>query len=358
MKRVNTSSKKTLCIDARMLFSSGIGTYIRNILPYLEPFFSITLLVQKEEEKMAKERFQLPTILVDCPIYSLKEQLLLPYKIPVTTLFWSPHYTIPLLPITAKKRIVTIHDVCHLAMPEFFPKGKRLLAFFLLKQAIRRSDLVLTVSSFSLQEMEKHSVITVKDKNKVQVVLSGIEKKERRDVGFKGLGVNSPFILYVGNLKPHKNIERLVEAFLLLPPQYELVLAGRNFLAGALPSHPRIRVLGEVEEDVLSLLYQNAELLIQPSLYEGFGLTPLEAMAFGCPVVSSGLGGLFEACEGAAFYINPLSTSSLAEGMRAVLENKELRKTLIAAGFKRVEQASLEQAGNKVRELFVALASS
>ncbi len=341
-----------------MLFSSGIGTYIRNILPYLEPFFSITLLVKKEEEKMARERFQLQTIIANFPIYTLKEQLLLPYKIPSTTLFWSPHYTIPLLPIAAKKRIVTIHDVCHLAMPEFFPKGKRLLSFFLLRQAIRRSDLVLTVSSFSLQEMERCSLITPKEKNKMQVVVSGIEKKERRDTGFEELGIKAPFILYVGNLKPHKNIERLVEAFLLLPPRYELVLAGRNFLHDVLTPHPRIRALGEVEEDRLSLLYQKAELLIQPSLYEGFGLTPLEAMTFGCPVVSSSVGGLLEACDGAAFYINPLSISSLVEGMRAVLENEELRKTLISAGFKRVEKASLEKAGHRVRELFVELAFS
>ena len=108
--------KKSLCVDARMIDYSGIGTYLRNLLPFLEEDFAVTLLVKDKNGS---------GIDFDCPIYTVKEQLLFPYKVPSCDLFWSPHYNVPLLPIRAKKRAVTIHDLCHLAMPEHFPLIKR-----------------------------------------------------------------------------------------------------------------------------------------------------------------------------------------------------------------------------------------
>ncbi len=351
--------KPSLCIDARMLFSSGIGTYIRNIIPYIEPFFQITLLAKKTEIERVKKFYSCHVVGINSSIYSFKEHFVLPYKIPKVDLFWSPHYNIPLLPIRAKKRIVTIHDVCHLAMPEFFSKLKRPIVRFLIKQAVKRSDLIFTVSSFSLQEMVKFLCLEEKEKNKVKVVYSGVEKKRYSDkISLEERNLKAPFVLYVGNLKPHKNIKRLLEAFLLLPSTYELVLAGRNFMDEALFSHPRIKLLGEVDDEVLSSLYQKAKVLVQPSLYEGFGLTPLEAMQAGCPVVSSPKGGLVEASRGAAFYINPLDVSSLAEGIKEVLENAQLRSRLIQSGFQRVEEASWEKTGNTIKDLLLQEAFS
>lgn len=329
--------KKSLCVDARMIDYSGIGTYLRNLLPFLEKDFALTLLVKEKNGS---------GIDFDCPIYTVKEQLLFPYKVPSCDLFWSPHYNVPLLPIRAKKRAVTIHDLCHLAMPEHFPLIKRVPASLLLKNALKRSSLILTVSEFSKREISK--VLPHKE-SKIHVVLNGIEKK-KGELDIEEIG--SKFLLYVGNIKPHKNIGRLLKAFSRLPPSYELVLAGRVSMPIELLEAPRVRVLGEVSEGTCRFLYEKAEALIQPSLYEGFGLTPLEAMAFGCPVISSPEGGLKEACGDAAFYIDPLSVDSLYQGMKAVLEDEKERERLILAGFERIAQFSWQKAADKIKELF------
>lgn len=341
-----------LCIDARMIFSSGIGTYLRNIIPYMESIFTTTLLVRKEEKKSMEKRFSSDLVIVDSPIYSIQEQIALSAKIPSSDLFWSPHYNIPLGPIRTKKRIVTIHDLCHLALPQCFPRSKRVFSSFFLRQALKRSDLILTGSKFSSNEIIKTFSMP---KEKIHVVGYGIEKKrEGEEKTCASLGLNRPFLLYVGNLKPHKNIERLLEAFEYLPSCYELILAGRIFSNRSfLSKNPRVRILGEVEEGVLSFLYKKARALIQPSLYEGLGLPPLEAMGFGCPVIASKIGGLLEACGEAAFYIDPLSVQSIYHGMKEVLENGNLRERLIQEGFARQAFFSWEISGNFHRELFL-----
>ena len=96
--------KKSLCIDARMLFSSGIGTYLRNLIPLIESRFETTILVRSADEEEATKRFTSKLIKMDAPIYSIKEQISLPMRIPSSDLFWSPHYNIPFLPIRAKKK--------------------------------------------------------------------------------------------------------------------------------------------------------------------------------------------------------------------------------------------------------------
>lgn len=346
--------KKSLCIDARMLFSSGIGTYLSNLIPLIESAFETTLLIKSSDMEEAKQRFSSRIIRVDAPIYSVREQIILPFVIPSCDLFWSPHYNIPLLPIKAKKRVVTIHDICHLALPQFFSKIKKIPAHFLLKRAVQRSNLVLTVSNFSKKEIER---VLFPSEDRVCVVLNGVEKKKRIGESFSEKAyLKNPYILYVGNLKPHKNIDRLIEACLLLPSCYDLVLAGRLFYSSSMKKdylkHPRIHLLGEVSEGELSFLYQKAEALIQPSLYEGFGLTPLEAMNFGCPVVSSTAEGLKETCGPAAYYVDPLSVEAMHKGIEEVLENQILRDRLIRAGFQRKDCFSWKRSADQLIELF------
>ena len=338
--------KKDLCIDARMLFSSGIGTYLRNTIPYLVEDISTTLIIKKEDEKAVRKWFSGDVIFMDASIYTAKEQGSFPLKVPVSEVFWSPHYNIPLLPIRAKKRVVTIHDVCHFAAREFFPFRKRVLASFLLKQAVKKSSLILTGSRFSLEEITR---ILPYSKDKIHSIPYGVERRSKED---STIEQKRPFVLYVGNLKPHKNIERLVEGFLRLPSEYDLILAGQSSFKGQpWKENPRIRSLGVVSEEDLGFLYSKASLLVQPSFYEGFGLTPLEAMHLGCPVVVSKIGGLMEACGEAAFYIDPFSTDSLYHGMLAVLTSKGVRDSLIAKGREREKLFSWEKSAMQIKEL-------
>ncbi len=338
-----------------MLFSSGIGTYLRNLIPFIESAFETTILVKSVDVKQAKERFSSRLIEVYAPVYSVLEQLVLPFAIPSSDLFWSPHYNIPLLPIKAKKRIVTIHDLCHLALPQFFPLIKRLPASFILKQAVQKSDLIVTVSEFSKKEIQRR--LSSSDHN-LQVVANGVDNKKRKsNFSFAAGYLKKPYLLYVGNLKPHKNIDRLIDAFLLLPEKYELILVGRIFpllkSSEGYKTHPRIHFVGEVTEEELSAFYQKAEALVQPSLYEGFGLTPLEAMCFGCPVIASHIEGLKETCGPAAYYVDPLSTSSMYRGMKEVLENGVLRDRLVRAGLQRKDCFSWKRSAEQMIELFL-----
>lgn len=336
-----------------MIFSSGIGTYIQKIVPRLEKTFSLTLLVRKADEIWVKEHFSSLTYPLEASIYTVKEQLAYPFCIPKCDLFWSPHYNIPLLPIKAKKRITTIHDVCHLSMPEFFPKWKRSMAFFLLKEAVKKSDLILTISDFSSEEIIKH---LPSSKAKIRVVANGVNKC---DVGsIRDLGIKEPFILYVGNNKPHKNVGRLLEAFFLLPACYHLVMVSSLKGFFTIPNHPRITVLQKISTEELFSLFQKAKLLIQPSLYEGFGLPPLEAMSVGCPVVASYVASLPKVCGAAAHYVDPYRVESLYEGMKEVLENLLLRKRLIRAGYEQQKNFSWDKAADQIEKLFLEQAYS
>lgn len=350
--------KVKICVDARMLFSSGIGTYLQKIIPRLEKAFDMTLLIRKSAEKWVKENSSSSLVIFDMPIYTVKEQIVYPFSIPSCSLFWSPHYNIPLLPILAKKRVVTIHDVCHLAMPDCFPRWKRVLASFLLKEAVKKSDLVLTVSEFSRKEIAAH--LPIKE-NRIQVVVNGSEKrKEEGTCSLQELGVDAPFILYVGNNKPHKNIDRLLKAFLLLPSCYHLVFVSSEKYSWPLQNHQRIKNFYQLSDKDLCFLYKKAVLLIQPSLYEGFGLTPLEAMSLGCPVVASHIASLSEVCGEAAYYVDPYDEQALYKGIKEVLENQDLRQKLIKAGYEQEKKFSWDETAKRLIELFTqeAYASS
>ena len=162
--------KIRLCIDARMLFSSGIGTYLRNILQGLSCVenLDITLIRSKKEPSF----LSFPVVFCDAPVYSLQEQIQLLKIIPPCDLFWSPHYNVPLGSIPAKKRIVTIHDVCHLSMKDCFPWWKRLPSQYLLQKAIDLSDAVCTVSSFSYQEILRRLVVCPE---KMHLISGGVD---------------------------------------------------------------------------------------------------------------------------------------------------------------------------------------
>lgn len=339
--------KAKICVDARMLFASGIGTYLQSLIPRLEKTFEMTLLIRKSEEKWASEHFSSFLINLDIPIYTVKEQMSYPFKIPSCDLFWSPHYNIPLFPILAKKRAVTIHDVCHLAMPQFFPGWKRSMASFLLKESVKRSDLVLTVSEFSKKEITAHMPGFAR---KIQVLVNGGQKKYG-DEKLEEVKLDNPFILYVGNNKPHKNIDRIVKAFHLLPSCYDLILVIPEKDLPLL-NHPRIKIFQKISEEKLKFLYKKAELLIHPSLYEGFGLTPLEAMSFGCLVVTSFTASLPEVCGEAAYYVDPYDVDSIYKGMKEVLENKDLAHKLKLAGYKQEKRFSWDSTADKLIELF------
>lgn len=348
-----------LCIDARMAFSSGIGTYIRHIIPFLnQPPFRVLLLVDRLCEEWCKEFEQ---VLFSPSVYSLKEQIALPLKIPRCDLFWSPHYNIPLLPIRARKRIATIHDACHLALGRYLSISERIYAKIVMGQALHRSDAVITVSHFSKNELHRYlgppkkglCVIPLAVKrDQFQAVKDPLERNRIR----RKYQLPEKFFLYVGNVKAHKNLSGLLEAFERLSlPDWGVVFVGKS--SGFRNSIPQlvgsqVFALGEIPNEDLAALYSLAEVFVFPSFYEGFGFPPLEAMSCGCPTVVSTAGSIPEVCGEASLYFRPDQPEEIAEAMRKVISDQTVKEKLIQKGFDKVQTYSWEKTASQHLELF------
>lgn len=349
-----------LCIDARMAYSSGIGTCIRQLAPYLsEPPFKTRLLVDREGQEWCKKFEQ---IVFPASIYSLREQVLYRRKIPSCDLFWSPHYNVPLLPIRAKKRIATIHDACHLALSQFLSFPEKVYAKFVMGRALHGSDAAVTDSFFSQKELIRFLGRPRKDLEVIPVAVDRnrfqrIENKSILEEIKKKYRLPEKFLLFVGNLKPHKNLSGLVQAFqnLSLGKDWGLAIIGkRTGLRNGDKDREAasILTLEDVPDADLPAIYSLAEVFVFPSFYEGFGLPPLEAMSCGCPAIVSHAASLPEVCGDAALYVNPEDPFSIGKAIQEAISNQSLRKNLIEKGLERVKRFEWADTASRYRKLF------
>jgi glycosyltransferase involved in cell wall biosynthesis len=330
-----------LIIDARMLFASGIGRYLREILirkpAHLEGDLHF-IHNSPAQREWIREYFPLaPLIESRAGIYSWREQCLA-RALPSQASLWIPHYNVPLL---GRCRVIaTVHDIAPLAIPSVFGGPlKRVAARLYFASVRRRANRIITVSQFTRGELIAHGIA---DAKRISVVPNGVgsfwfERPTREGRGNR--------LLFVGNLKPHKNLERLVDVVEMarrhLP--LELVVVGRiagfrSGLSGRLLDYmrttPWIRLLGEVSDSELRALYHEAAALVFPSMYEGFGLPVLEALAAGCPVVCSAIPALQEIAGppreagGVVDYFDPASSVDMAAAIlrRMILEDTEREK--------------------------------
>ena len=339
-----------------MIRHSGIGRYLKNIIPGICGEFDTILLGNAKllaEFGWAKNANVLD---VRSPIYSIQEQIQLPRKIPKCDGFWTPHYNIPVFPIRAKKRIVTVHDVFHLAFYEQLPLAQKMYARQVLGRAAKISDKIITVSDFSKSEILKYTNAAAE---KISVIHHGIDFdrfKRCRDAAElaavrKKFDLPDRFALFVGNVKPHKNLKRLILAFrelykagekssLVIVGQKDGFITGDNTISDLLESDPefkkKVLFKTSVSDDALPLFYNLATVFIFPTLYEGFGFPPLEAMACGCPVITSNIDPVVEICGDASVKVDPLNPGQIKDGLQRVLSNEQLQKTLKEKGLQRV----------------------
>src|SRR5262249_48952324 len=256
--------------------------------------------------------------------YSVSEHFTLARKAAEMNIdvFHSPHYTLPLR--LKCRSIVTIHDLIHLKFPQYFPGWKVKAAKFVMNQAIKKADVILSVS-----ETTKSDILDLFPgaKDKIEIVYNRLSNEWQNDaakIRLSDLGIDSEFLLYVGNFKLHKSIDTLVNAYLQLKSPPRLVLVGNT---GAMDSglletvsrNPIIRLFGYAQHDLLRSLYSGTMLFIFPSLYEGFGYPPLEAMACGAPVLSSDAPALKEILGEDAEFFERGNAEMLAKKMHMLI---------------------------------------
>ena len=252
--------------------------------------------------------------------------------------------------------ITTIHDLMFLVFPEY-SKGLQSLRNAVFKQMAlwvsRRASVILTASDHASRDIQ--TLLGV-DRQKIRVVPHGVDETFRPvtdEVRVQSVcsryGIERPYVYYLGNFKPHKNVQSLLRAFACLPSglqaKYELVLGGGadrwlpdcSRQAGELGVESSTRFIGHVADEDMAALYSGAELFVFPSLYEGFGLPPLEAMACGTAVVASNRTSIPEVVGDAGSLVDPEDVASLSAEMARVLQDGEARLRFEEKGLARAE---------------------
>ncbi len=366
-----------VAIDARKLHDFGIGTYIRNLLRQLARLDRDTdyVLLCHEADLDVAERLgpNFRSVLESSPNYSLREQIHLPWVLRQLRpdLFHAPHYVLPAA--VRCRSVVTIHDCIHLMFPQYLPnRAAYAYAHASMWSAARRADRILTVSEASKRDILHFFRVPPE---KVEVVYNAIDEHfwitppaEHVARVRERYQLNHQFVLYVGNIKPHKNLVRLIEAFDALrrgPVHEDLKLLIIGDEISKLPAlrravhahklHKQVRFLGYLPNETLAVLYRLASVFAFPSLYEGFGLPPLEAMASGTPVVTSNVSSLPEVTGDAAVLVDPYDVDSIADGLRRVLTDPLLAAEMRRKGLQRAREFSWEQSVERTRQVYAAV---
>jgi len=372
-----------IVIDARMINASGIGRYLRNLLEELQKldkdneYYILHLKSDYDTLVYHSENFR--KVLADFRWYTTAEQLRLPGILRKINpdLVHLPHFNVPIL--YKGKYVVTIHDLIHqhhdsqkatTKDPVIF-KIKKIAYNSVFRKAVNGSEKILTPSEFAKEQLIEEWQVDV---NKIVVTPEGVDTKiltivtkmstSREKEILEKFGIKQPYIFYVGNAHPHKNVEGLVIAFQMIVSRranvnhigsglasnlgnLQLVLVGQDsvfwqrikqsIISLKEEIQDNIIFAGEVTDEELVVLYKNANAFVMPSFEEGFGIPILEAMALGCPVVSSNAGSLKEVGGEAALYFDPRDLGDMGDKIEKLLTSEKLRKELIEKGKQRVK---------------------
>ena len=367
-----------IAIDIRKINEFGVGTYIWNLVRNLagiddrNDYFLVgsqrnfhelgplppnfKQLYQPEENGLWRDNISIP--------FDLHRQRLDVVHI--------PHHEAPFF--TPSKLVVTIHDCVHLLFPqEDSSNFGNYRSYLRTKRVVHAAQHVLAVSRSTKDDLI--NIFELPD-SKISVVHNALDERfafthtpgERKQV-LERYQLKDPFVLYSGKIRPHKNVHRLIEAFVVLKNELgdsdryknlKLIIIGdelskHQYLrltvirSGA---QQDVRFFGFVPYPILRVFYQSAELFAFPSLYEGFGLPPLEAMANRAPVLASNTSSLPEVLEDAAVLVNPENVFDIARGMKLILSDDAVRQRLIQKGLEQVAKFSWKLAAQKILERY------
>lgn len=377
-----------VAIDVRRILDFGIGTYIRNLLrafQQIEAPHEFLLIGAPDQKRLFQNlvpRFRfVPHSASDL---QRKDHLAFPRLIRNldVDLTHIPFTRVPLF--LPRPYVITVHDLSSVLFDKSSPWLRELRRYRFLR-SVSRADRVISVSLATLRDLDNltgisHDRVNVIYNAPDPVFFQPAKSADARAAGpdsrrveqrriLERYQIDYPFLLYAGHIREQKNIPRMVEAFavarqeLAQEPAYKelrLIIIGDD-----IHLHPEVRraviqsrvehcvrFLGFVPFGTLRLFYETAEAFLFPSLYEGFGLPPLEAMASGTPVITSAVSSLLEVVQDGAALVNPENVFDIARGICDVLRNPELRASLIARGRARAEAFSWLAAARQTIETY------
>lgn len=331
-----------IIIDARMVEKNlhGIGRYTFELVKRLIKQPNISLKLITNNESLSKEIFEESAKI---SYLTMKSKFLSPFEIiefPLILnrykndhIFHSTSFSSS--PFIRVKSFITIHDLNHLALPQYYSKFHKYYYRFIVKPFSLKCNKIFTVSKFSKDEIvnwlgcnEEKVIVTY---NGIDFEKFKVNSKLNEDIK-KKYSLPQKYILYIGNLKPHKNLERVLKAFEQIEDkEIKLVINNNNNMElkriiNLLKLTDRVKFIGFVDDKDLSGIYNQSEVFVFPSLYEGFGLPPLEAIASGTKVVTSNNTALGELFSDIAITVNPYSVTEIAKGINTALniENSKM----------------------------------
>ena len=379
-------------IDARLygVYHRGIGRYTEQLilgLSKLKDDNRYTLFMRpKEAQTFNLDKAKFKIIITHTPHYSIKEHFIMPQLIRKSKvdIMHFPHLNVPIwCPISY---IVTIHDliVYHFPdtratnLPNWKYKIKVLLYNFVLKNAVKKAKKIITVSEFTKRDIVKNLEI---DEKKINVTYLGVDKMllhtnimqntpQFTQVLEDKFKIKKKYLLYVGSAYPHKNLKKLIDAYKIIRTEHErnwqLVLVGRedefyrrlkDYVEKNIDNNLKKDILftGQVNDKDLDGLYRGAKLFVFPSLYEGFGLPPLEAESRATAVACSKASCLPEVLGDSAYYFDPKDTNAMARAIDKSAGSHSINDELCSRGLERAKLFSWEEMTRKTADIYSSL---
>ncbi len=374
-----------IVIDSRRIRDFGIGTYIRSLvhaLGAIDQSNHYTLVTGPAEARLLAglpENFR-------SAIYARSDHSNLDhFAFPMylhglhADLVHIPLNRVPMLML--RPYVVTIHDMANLFFDEEHGNLRMQLRRFRFRRGLTRANRVIAVSDATRRDVENLMGVPPERVRRVynapdpgfQTDSAACSEEEKGRI-MERYQINYPFLLYAGNIRRHKNVPRLVEAFAVVRDQLQSHPVYKDLrlviIGDTISQHPAVRqtviksrvepvvrFLGFVPFETLRCFYESAAAFVFPSRYEGFGLPPLEAMACGAPVVTSSTSSLPEVVGDAAIQVNPENVFDIARGIRDVLLDEGLRRDLIARGRIQASRFSWERTARQVLDIYVEAAA-
>jgi glycosyltransferase involved in cell wall biosynthesis len=359
-------------IDAREFQperTTGIGRYLERFLrcTATSNYPHEYVLFCNQKTLIPFEHPKIKRVIITEIITPLWDQVLLPLNIAREKIdvFLTPYFKAPFF--LSSGMVLIINDLIPLFFPEEHRLFKRIYFRFMCGVTGRRAKRIITISANSRNDIIKFFSFPSK---KIEVVHLGVEERFRSpDIKIeetrKKYALPQKFILYIGNLSPHKNVQRLIESYASLPlnlrEEYKLILSSLrsdkyfSYIEKAIKEMKLTKDVlftGFIDEKDLPAVYHMSSLFAFPSLYEGFGLPPLEAMACGCPVVSSNTSSMPEVLGDAALFFNPHHVEEMSLAMRQMLEDENLRNRFRQKGLERAKLFTYEKMTNRILDVF------